>query len=216
MPATAVRAQSNDPLWRNAVRIATKASATIPRMIVKERRLINKSGVIEDTITCYFTTTGRLSENTYVLEKALQNGVDVTEKTRSEYLSYTRAFGINDAENPFHRSIQNTISASRTDESKVIGNARCMAFSYIQKTPRAIWRGIAWLNASSGTPVFLTAACEGLQQGKTGPIRSILMTIQYSLRPGEYGQPDSLVYSLPSDTTALDTGKDSTGKRRDR
>ncbi len=157
-----LNAKTDDKLWNRAVKIASKNQNFIPGSIYENEKVFNKNGKLEEsTKTKYKIIKDRKAKYKFYLLSSAKDGKD-NFKNKQKELNEIGDDKIwdNEEENPFLPSVQNYIKLKKTDETKRINGKIYLKYRYSQKTKNGLWKGIAWLNKKTGTPIKIVTTLQ--------------------------------------------------------
>ena len=147
-----VNAKTKDKLWDKAVRIATKNIIYVPGVISEKEKVYNEDGTLEESsITKYSIIEDNNKKFRIYLLSSKKDGKDNLKEKQNE-IGKVNVLD-NEEENPFLLTVQNKVNYSRTEKIKKIKNNVYIKYNYSQKTTDGLWKGFAWLNKKTGTPL---------------------------------------------------------------
>ena len=149
--------ENQDKLWKKAVLTAEKYNHWAPGIISEEEKTYNMDGELEESsfnrIKIFQTNNCELDVK---LVKAISNGNDITPQSQKKFDKEKEKMNLQEEEeNPFLPEVQKNIIVKKLEKDTTIQNKLCTAFEYTQTTSEAEWKGTAWLDKQSGTPMLV-------------------------------------------------------------
>jgi hypothetical protein len=155
-------AVGEDPLWQKALAIASNNEKWVPGFVVHNEEVYSRLGIRqENTETRSELSPHRNREVTVRFLSIVQNGRDITEEFVEEF---GESIVLEEHEyrvaHPFRSSAQDRVSYTRQKGKKRIEGSPCIPFEFVYENERGTWRGTAWLEEESGTPLLVEGTLE--------------------------------------------------------
>ena len=187
-------ASANDALWQRAVAISAYNRDLVPGTWSQREEIFNGEGeshLISRTKVGFKQIGGKVDVR---LIEAASDGADITAELREVFDDKRSEYSLKAQYNPFLPGNQKGISAKREGRSRRDGEVTHIAYDYTQRTEEGRWRGIVWINESTGMPLEATARLTGLpkKDGKD-EIREMVLNITFESGPEQRWYPARIV-----------------------
>jgi len=177
------RGAPQDPLWRQAVAVASTNNHWVAGLVVtrSEVMLKGEGGVHELWQRSTLGDKGGVVTRTV---KVLENGKDVTEQQKSKATEKrdTKTKKTSSGGNPFDAKVQEQITVKATGISKVIAATNCVGYEFdLRSTNGPRMRGVAWLEKEKGWPVEIENMT--LDPLPEKHLKQMVITTRYEMTP---------------------------------
>jgi hypothetical protein len=186
-------AAASDALWQRAVAISAYNRDVVPGSWVERKEVFNGEGESHLVSRTHVGFKQIGSKVDVFLVEATTNGEDITLQLQEVFEEKQKDFSLKPQYNPFLPGNQKDISAKREGRSRRDGEVTHIAYDYTQKSPDGRWRGLVWIDETTGMPLEATARLTGLpkKDGKD-EIKEVVLNVTFENGPEQRWYPSRI------------------------
>ena len=175
---------ASDTLWQRAVALSAYNRDAVPGDWVERQEIFDLEGESHLVLRTHVGFSQTHSKIDVTLIEATSNGIDLTSELLETFEDRKPEFTLKPQYNPFQPSEQKNVSAKPEGRTRREGETVLVAYDYTHRTDDGRWRGVAWIDDVTGTPVELNARLIGLPvMDDKDQIREVVLNVTF--RTGE-------------------------------